>query len=84
MKEKYAKFEEELREVREDIQKLELAHDEMCVRYPAVLRNAMKIFIRMEDTIHMKKTELEEIISRQKALHKYPMLQLNITTMHFT
>jgi uncharacterized protein (DUF342 family) len=68
MKEKHAKYEEELRDVQEDIKKLELAHDEMCSRYPAVLRNAMKIFIRLEDTIHIKKLEQEEIISRQKAL----------------
>jgi uncharacterized protein (DUF342 family) len=100
MKEKYAKFEEELREVREDIQKLELAHEEMCVRYPAVLRNAMKIFIRMEDTIHVKKEELEEIISRQKVLHGritramgaqiivdgtlYPNVLISFDNEHFT
>jgi uncharacterized protein (DUF342 family) len=100
MKEKHAKYEEELRDVQEDIKKLELAHDEMCSRYPAVLRNAMKIFIRLEDTIHIKKLEQEEIISRQKALQGritramgaqvivdgtlYPNVSISFDNEHFT
>jgi uncharacterized protein (DUF342 family) len=100
MKEKYAKYEEELRDVREDINKLELAYDEMRSRYPAVQRNAMKIFIRLEDTIHVKKMEQEEIISQQKALQGritramgaqvivegtlYPNVLISFNNEHFT